>query len=168
MFIFRQTFQFKINSQILPTNTYLLRYRILDNDQCAICREQDTIIHKIWSCRRTLDFITVIFEFLNLECKTDLTINDPRNAYLFGFEPHSNEALNQILLELKIFNFYTLPKDARLNNDILKSIFFIRIRKIILQEKFISICKNKYDNFDLKWDHFTAIYDWRGPDYEHI
>ena len=166
--IFRHVFQFKINTQILPTKNYLLRYKVVENDQCTLCGEHDTILHRIWSCREVLAFIESFFTFLNLECGTSLTLDSSRNEYLFGFEGNISEALNHIFLEMKIFNFYTLPKDVGLGQDTLKNVFLNTLRKLIVKEKFVSLLKNDLDSFEFKWEYFTAIYDWRGPDFDPI
>ena len=91
-----------------------------------------------------------------------------RDEFLFGFESECNQALNLVLLELKILNFYSLPKDANLGLNSLKKLFLNRIRKIMLQEKNMSHIKNKYDEFEFKWEKYTAVYDWRGPDLDHV
>ena len=53
--VFKQVFQFKINTYILPTNEYLKRYKILNDDLCSRCLEEcDTIMHKLWDCGCTL------------------------------------------------------------------------------------------------------------------
>ena len=159
--IFKQVFQFKINTQIHPKNNYLHRYRILENDDC-------TIIHRKWLCAEVLNFINIIFDFLNAECQANLSIQHSRDGHLFGLESECNQALNLILLELKEFNFYTLPKEVNLGHVILEKLFFKRIRKIMLHEKYIGQHSKNYDEVEFKWEHFTAIYDWRGPDLDML
>ena len=42
-------FQYKILTNILATNKYLARYRILDSDICSKCNiSSDTILHHLW------------------------------------------------------------------------------------------------------------------------
>ena len=166
--IFRQVFQFKINCQILPTNSYLKQYKVLDNDRCPTCGESETVLHRTWECREIASFIEKVFDFLNSECGTILSLEDSRNEYLFGLPAENFPALNQILLELKVFNFYSLPKDANLGHPILLKMFFSRLRKIILQEKCIGIFKKSYEEFEFKWEKFIAIYDFRGPDFDQL
>ena len=61
--MFKITFQFKIMTQILPTNEYLQRYQVLDSNDCLLCSERDTTLHRIYQCNRILDFIGVVFPF---------------------------------------------------------------------------------------------------------
>ena len=113
-------------------------------------------------------FIEIMFEFLNSECNTSLSLAGSLKGYLFGFEAERFPALNQILLELKIFNFYNLPKDYNLGYNILKDKFCSRIRKLISKEKSISLQNYTYEAFEFKWENFVSLYDFRGPDYDPI
>jgi len=69
---------------------------------------------------------------------------------------------------VKVFNFYFLRQNPQITNEILQKIYFARIKKIMLKEKTIALTNKKYDEFDDKWKVFTPIYDYRGPDIDHI
>ena len=46
-----RVFQYKISTNILPTNEYLKRYRKRDSDLCEACNlECDTIVHNLYEC----------------------------------------------------------------------------------------------------------------------
>ena len=87
--------------------------------------------------------------------------------YIFGLKGN-NEALNQILLELKVFNFYNLQENPNTSNETFQKTFLSRIKKLMLKEKDIAILGNKYDEFEYKWDKYLLIYDYRGPDVDFI
>ena len=87
--------------------------------------------------------------------------------YIFGLKGN-NEALNQILLELKVFNFYNLQENPNTSNETFQKTFLSRIKKLILKEKDIAILGNKYDEFEYKWDKYLLIYDYRGPNVDFI
>ena len=70
--------------------------------------------------------------------------------------------------EIKIFNFYNLPKDFNLGYNILKEKFCSRIRKLISKEKVIAMELSAYEVFELKWEKFVSLYDFRGPDFDQI
>ena len=72
----------------------------------TICK--DNVIHSVWECRVVNEFIAQIFNFLNTNTGTNLDIDRSRDDYIFGFSGSRYQALNLILLELKIFNFYSL------------------------------------------------------------
>ena len=42
------------------------------------------------------------------------------------------------------------------------------LAKIIVKEKQIMMASNKFEDFCSKWQDFTAIYDYLGPDYQII
>ena len=168
--ITRIALQFKINTQILPTNEYLHRYRVLNENTCSfdLCGERDTTLHSLWDCNIVQQFITVVFSFLDDNCSTTLVNGaNTMQGYIFGFIG-KGEALNQILLELKHFNFYFLHENPTLNAETLKNIFLYRIRKIMYREKVIAIGNGNYDCFEEKWSIFSNIYDFRGPDVDFV
>ena len=166
--MFRRTFQYKIVTQILPTNEFLHRYLVLESSNCSLCTERDTTLHQLYECNIISNFIACIFSELNTHCNTALSLEGSRDEFVFGLQGSKFKALNQILLELKVFNFYYTRENSQTGNDILKNIFFARIKKIMLREKCIALGKNKFDDFDEKWGNFIHIYDYRGPDVDHI
>ena len=105
---------------------------------------------------------------LNAECNAALFTEESREQYLFGLQGKKYVALNQVLLELKVFNFYYVRENPNIRDDILQKIYLARIKKIILKEKYVALFNNKYDAFDEKWEKFTFIYDYRGPDVDTI
>ena len=51
--IFDRVFQYKIVTQILPTNEYLMRYKVKDTNTCDRCIiECDTIVHRLYECEQ--------------------------------------------------------------------------------------------------------------------
>ena len=52
---FDRAFQYKINTQILPTKEYLFRYRVAETNVCTRCNsEPDTVLHSLWSNQRKI------------------------------------------------------------------------------------------------------------------
>ena len=79
---------------------------------------------------------------------------------MFGFR--DNPALNQILLELKKEIFYSF--DPNVDVTAFLESFVDKIRKLIIKEKNCAITPKMMDQFSTKWENFTSIYDFRGPD----
>ena len=101
--VFRQVFQYKINTYILPSNEYLKRYRVSDSDLCERCQiETDTIIHRLWECEKIVDFLEILLDseanWVNRGRRITL------REYLFGV--HDNTGVNHFWLEVKMFLFY--------------------------------------------------------------
>ena len=100
---FDQIFQYKIVTQILPTNKYLTRYQVKDSEICSKCNlEPNTVGHCLWSCTQIVPYLEKVVNVLRTE--SNITEDISMIPYLFGFE--DNEVLNNILIELKKEQFY--------------------------------------------------------------
>ena len=159
--IFDRVFQYKIVTQILPTNEYLTRYRVKDSTTCDHCNiECDTIVHRLYDCEKLTNIISSIFNYLKSKC------NQPRSItmidYMFGIQGEKFLALNHILLELKKKIFYSTTEE--ISSQSFCEQFWNIIRKLIMKEKRIFSEKNKFEIFSTRWNDFTMIYDFRGPD----
>ena len=86
--------------------------------------------------------------------------------YIFGKQGGKFLALNHILLELKKTIFYSTTEE--ISSQTFCEQFWNKIKSIILKEKRIFSENNKYEIFCEKWDDFTHIYDFRGPDVQLI
>ena len=154
-------FQYKIITNTLPTNKFLQRYRVLDNDLCSRCKySSDTIEHRLWSCQLVVPVVAKFIQYLKGECNVKQNIN--MITFLFGFK--ENPGLNHILLECKKLIFYQL--DDNLCPDTFCERVLQVIRKIMIKEKQIMISGNNFEQYCLKWRNFSCIYDFYGPDIE--
>ena len=159
--IFDRVFQYKIVTQILPTNEYLHRYRVRDTELCTRCgNETDTVLHSTWACVSIVPYIAHVIEFLRTECGigVDITMIE----YLFGFQDNKFVGLNHLLLELKKELFYNWVENVSINAFFVN--FKTKIMHLMIKEKQIALSKNKLDLFIEKWKLFVTIYDFMGPD----
>ena len=159
--IFDRVFQYKIVTQILPTNEYLYRYKVKESSICENCNlECDTVVHRLYECEVIVEIITSVLTFMNTQC------NQPKNItmveYLFGLGGDRNIAIDHILLELKKTIFYSTLED--LTNPSFCEHFQNKIRLLIIKEKLVMSENDKLEFFFSKWENFTTIYDFRGPD----
>ena len=156
---FNQVFQYKIMTQILPTNQYLARYRVRDSNVCSKCNIMpDTVSHCLWSCQLLVPYVGKIVNFLKETCKVKETIEI--KSYLFGFK--TNTALNHIFLELKKEFLYSFDKNV--GAVTFCEHFIEKIRKKSIKEKACIKSDQMYNKFVEKWKEFTTIYDFHGPD----
>ena len=165
--IFTQCFQYKILCQTLPTQEYLFRYRVPDviNNHCIMCNfERCTIEHCLIDCEKIQAFLDLARNWLVREIEGGFHLN--REHMIFGIYNNlvRNKGLNHFLLELKKFLFYTVRGDWESPADLLFSRFLSKIKFLIIKEKYISKLRGKYEAFTEKWEQFTPIYDFRGPD----
>ena len=159
--VFDQVFQYKIVTQILPTNKYLKRYQIEDSDLCSRCLETvDTVHHNLWLCDRLTSYLSTCFEFLKDECNLVDTITVEK--YLFGFGGMKMKGINHILLELKKHIFYNW--NAEVGEIAFCELLKSKVKSVIIKEKIIAQSKDQLTLFNEKWEKYTAIYDYRGPD----
>ena len=163
--VFDQVFQYKIVTQILPTNEYLKRYRASDSEMCGRClHERDTVLHSTWLCNRIVPYIVHVFEFLETKCKIGVDIK--MMEYIFGFQGRKFLGLNHILLELKKEIFYNWRENVGVATFF--NCFKQKIMHLIVKEKQIAIASNKFEAFAQKWLNYVEIYDFLGPDCQII
>ena len=157
--IFTRVFQYKIVTQILPTNEYLKRYRVRDSELCCRCgTEIDTVLHSTWTCVTLVPYITHVINYIRTDCIVGVDIT--MITYIFGFP--SNMALNQILLELKKELFYNYSENVNIAAFLLN--FKTKIMHLIIKEKRIALLNDSFESFADKWKDFSDIYDFMGPD----
>ena len=99
----------------------------------------------------------------NLETECTVSENITEKSYILGCK---SIALNNIVLELKKEILYSKNLNACLVSS--SEHFVAKIRRIIVKEKQIMIANDKFEDFCNKWQGFTAIYDFLGPDYQII
>ena len=158
---FDRVFQFKIATYILPTNEYLVRYRVKNSDLCDLCQqESDTIVHRLYECEYIICKIDIIFSYLKEKCNPSYLIT--MHEYLFGKSGLKYIGLNHLLLELKKSLFYSIKE--YLVSPHFVDFFWNQIKNLIKKEKIVKSRLNKYSEFEDKWKDFTQIYDFRGPD----
>ena len=159
--VFDHVFQYKIVTQILPTRKYLHRYLIEDSDLCARCSEcADTVYHRMWQCSRLGLYLTTCFDFLRDDCNLVDTITVEN--YLFGFMGLKREGINHILLELKKHVFYNWC--AEIETDVFCEQLKSKVKALMIKEKLIALSNGRLTSFTEKWEQYTSIYDFRGPD----
>ena len=161
---FDRAFQYKINTQILPTKEYLFRYRVAETNVCTRCNsEPDTVLHSLWSCPTVVPYVEGVLNYLRTNCQGGDILAITMKTYFFGTKSLS---VNLVLLELKKQIFYN--KDLRMSVDAFCELFFARIRKLMIKEKYIMMCNNKFNFYDEKWRVFLNIYNYYGPDHQII
>ena len=162
---FDKVFQYKIVTQILPTNDYLNRYKVKENNTCDHCSiERDSIVHRLYDCEKLVYIICTAFDFLQTECNypNPISIID----YLFGIQGAKYLGHNHFLLELKKTIFYSTTAD--LISPTFFEQFYNKIKTIIIKEKQLSLENGHFKPFCAKWESFSKIYDFRGPDIEIV
>ena len=93
-----RVFQYKILTNILPTNEYLCRYKVLNSGNCSRCTsESDTILHNLWSCSVVVPYVSKVLTYLRSHCQVNES-EITAKAYIFGVQ---NMGLSHVLLLTK-------------------------------------------------------------------
>ena len=156
-----RVFQYKISTNILPTNEYLKRYKVKESDLCDLCLlECDTVVHRLYDCEVVSRVVCQILDTLHVKClqPKDISLVE----YLFGKVGNDYLALNHVILELKKCIFYS--DLIQLSCPGFIEMFMGKIRTLIIKEKIMYQRKNSYLKFEEKWTDYIYIYDFRGPD----
>ena len=89
-------FQFKFLHRRVPTNAFLSRIGIQENENCSFCNSSsETLIHLFWSCTKTTSFWKEVIKWLQ-EANL-LSRNYPlTNTIALGLEPNKSNFSIQI------------------------------------------------------------------------
>ena len=143
--IFRRVFQYKISTNILPTQEYLFRYQVTDSNICTRCQvETDFILHRLYECVKMVPLINRFQYFLNHDCGINVTLG--LVPYIFGFPESESytDGLNHCILELKIYTFYSYNENIA--TEEMFKIFLRILERLLIKEKQIALNTNKYEN----------------------
>ena len=89
-------FQFKFLHRRLPTNSFLHKIAIKDNDLCTFCQEEtDTLLHLFWQCKVTSLFWGTFFQWLQ-SCSLIQKGNHLVMTTALGLKPDSSNTKLQI------------------------------------------------------------------------
>ena len=162
--IFQRVFQYKITTNILPTQEYLFRYQVTDSNTCQRCKvETDFVLHRLYECEKITPLIKRLENFLNHDCGIHVDLD--LIPYIFGFTTNESytDGLNHCILEFKIYTFYSYKEN--LTTEGMFGIFLNILERLVIKEKQIALTKNKLENFTQKWSDFRmGLYDFMGPD----
>ena len=94
-------FQYKINNNILVTNSFLAKINKIDSGVCSYCKEQPEKIHHLFlSCPKVKNFWRELREWLNTNVNIELSLED--REILFSYTGN-NELVNYIYALAKLF-----------------------------------------------------------------
>ena len=89
-------FQFKFLHRRLPTNSFLYKIAIKDNDLCTFLQEEiDTLLHLFWQCQVTSLFWGTFFQWLR-SCSLIQKGNRLVMTTALGLKPDSSNTKLQI------------------------------------------------------------------------
>ncbi len=144
-------FQYRINHNILATNEFLCKIKIINSPLCTLCKKySETIKHIFWECEVTKRIIKEVQEWL---VSKNITLEVEEQSFLFGIYQNSGSIfIQQILLETKYYLYYCRCSKMIPNMDVLKQ----RIKLLYETSKMTAVMENKYEQFVKLWEDFLV------------
>ena len=147
-----QWFQYRINHNILATNSYLHKIKVLSNSSCTFCKAYpETITHILWDCKVTQILINRFKDWFK---ENNIKSNMEEKTYIFGFSDENKPDMIQLIhLELKYYLYYCRCSKQIPNIETLK----LRVQLLLKTNRGISIMKGKLDSFIKSIELFNFI-----------
>ena len=140
-----QWFQYRINQNILATNKYLFKIKILDSPLCTFCNvEEETIIHILWECEKVQEFFSEIENWLR---RYNINLYFNKLSFVLSPNQSKNEAFNTILLALKYYIYKTRCLKKRLTINAFHNVIIDTYHI----QKHIALRRDKFDKFTTDW-----------------
>ena len=145
-----QWFQSRINHNILATNKYLHKIKLINNPTCSFCtKEPETVEHLLWDCEHTQK---ILYDFKDWCESNNTSINLQKQSFLFGVLDNKTSIVEQqILLEIKYYIYFCRCTKAKLNVTALKC----KLKLLYCTNERIAILENKYEQFVNSWENFS-------------
>lgn len=155
-----QWLQFRISHNILTTNSFLFKVRILDSPLCTLCNaERETIVHLFWECDEVQNLLQSLDRLLDA-LYIPFTVN--KQTILFGKIDNGTNLIysidNQIILLIKQYIYRTrcLHKSLSINALTCAIHDYYKVQKYITYTKGERV-KDKFALGWKKWEKFIKI-----------
>ena len=90
---------FKILHNIFPLKHNLCRWRIMENDQCDICKETETTFHVLLKCNKVRIFKKIIGNLYYNQFHEQININE--KALVIGYFIEKKENCDKLHVNLR-------------------------------------------------------------------
>ena len=98
-----QWLQFRINHNILTTNTFLFKIGLSDSPLCTFCNnDNETILHLLWECNETEK---LLLQFKRICYQNDHIISLDKIQFVFGDlnKSKQSESFNVVMLDIESY-----------------------------------------------------------------
>ena len=145
-----QWFQIRINHNILPTKKYLYHIKARDNPYCNSCELDETILHMLWYCPKTQEFLRQLKAFLQSK---HITYNTEEKKFIFNLEKQPCDLAFSLIMKHYIFKAKYHNKTLSVHAAINKLKQYYKAIKCRAQNK------NNSDLFLEEWNKYKEIVD---------
>ena len=104
-------FQFKIIHHILPTNATLFRYSLVQQENCHLCHEKQTLKHLFVTCPRVLTFWNQFTVWWNGKNPNSITLSEKEIIYGFTNDLPRHLGLNLCVIVAKHYVYTTSRRE---------------------------------------------------------
>ena len=146
-------FQVSINHNILVTNKLLYQMKLRDNALCSFCGlNNETIIHLLWQCEHTKQFIIELSEWLK---SYDIKYTITEEFFMFGKQEEQTypKAVKVIILYAKYYIYVTRCKQLPLFLNAYKK----RLKFMYKVLQCIASKNNMFDMFQKEWSQYQLL-----------
>lgn len=141
-------FQYRINTRLLATNSFLYKINISNSDLCSFCfTERETILHLFCNCVKVLPLWDAFTNFINLSFEGNFRLN--ACIKLFGITNNIgyNNGINKLLIWFRYFIYR-----GKQNTEVPSFNFYLfEIRQIISAEHYNAVIHDKLELFHNTW-----------------
>ena len=145
-----QWFQIRIIHRILPTKKYLYTIKAIDSPLCTSCYQEETLIHLLWACPSTQQFLQKIQSWLK---RNNITVPFIEELFIFNIGKQLTIADLHVVLEIKYYIFSAKRLNSTLSVIALHNKLKHRYR--ILQ--YIAVKNNKLKVFKKDWQKYKNL-----------
>ena len=146
-------FQFRINHNILATNYFLKKIKIIDDANCNFCqKENETIEHIFWGCENVQNLLGQVNSWFS-----DKDINQTFLKKIFGDvdKVYKDDVYNAILLNIKYYIYTNRCLKKKLSIHSFKACLI----NLYKTEKMVAVQNQRIAEFQLHWSTFEKLFE---------
>ena len=148
------SFQYQILTRTIPTNSFLVKCKLVDSDKCWFCKENtETIEHLFWYCPVVKTFWFRLLDKIN--ASTDFRSNMvDKNVILGAVEGRNKDVLNFFFTVVKKYVYNVKCKESQLSVESCKNLFkyYYSMEHCVVTNEFGSI-----RGFSNKWEVLSSL-----------
>ena len=111
-------FQYRLLHRILPSNKYLMKIGVKNNDNCDLCNQNtEDIEHLFWHCEKVQSFWSEVMGWIHSKCIHTHCLNLDLQLVLFGYKNNTrtDKGFDLLLLLAKFYIYKCKLKKNKLS-----------------------------------------------------
>ena len=146
-------FQIRINHNILVTNKLLKHMKLIDDSRCTFCtNDEETIVHLLWSCNKTQEFLNLIITWFK---SYDIHINLTEKLFLFGVD--NDQKLTNTLHFFLLYAKYYIYCSRCNNQTLMLTVYKKKLYFMYKMHMEIAFANNALEAFLKEWSPYKSL-----------